>query len=415
MAAADTTSIASGIADAGRSIGQGLAMRAADMKRREEQDKRKAEQAKKIRGMAKMFQEDLGLSDSEVQGRDADELGGLIEGFMLSQSAKHQKLQQERDALTIAAMKALERDRQREESFNKEFDGRVPSTGMQYKPVPFDREQGVFASPNIVRPGDRFDSEAAVSNLPYDPAGISDEGARLASEFANAQEGGMSTTLGQTNGLPSEMTLSNVLRAAARHGKLLDPRLDNLTRALQQGNKGGPLTFQEDAVTGARFAQSGNMVLPSGTNPEKFTTVTVTDPNTGLPVELPVNPRTGQALLKPRAPQANRVPPEFTTKLAEMAGGLADPKYKEQVSTSIRAAIDTAHTLKQIDKEQRDALYEQYGLTAGKGKDTSAPAKAGVNADQELKQARNAIAQGRSKAAVAARYKERTGQDFPDE
>lgn len=110
MVQADTTSLASGIADAGRSIGQGLAMRAADMKRREEEDKRRAEQAKKIRGMAKILKDDLGLSDSEIQTADANELDGVIEGFMTSNSVKHQKLQQERDALAIASMKILARD-----------------------------------------------------------------------------------------------------------------------------------------------------------------------------------------------------------------------------------------------------------------------------------------------------------------
>lgn len=362
MAAADTTSIASGIADAGRSIGQGLAMRAADMKRREEEDKRKAEEAKKMRAMAKVLKDDIGLSDSEIQGADSASLKGAIDGYMLSQSDRHQKLQMQRDALAIAGMKMLQRDAEGRKSIPQQLVAGFESRG---RGIP-----------------------APVSNEAFDQQ------------------------LTQSTGMPTGVR--ELIAAHAQAGQELPPGImDDIIR--QQGGRTGADTFIEDDKTGARFLASGNTRLPSGTNPEKFTTVTVTDPNTGLPVELPVNPRTGQALLKPRAPQANRVPPEFTTKLAEMAGGLADPKYKEQVSTSIRAAIDTAHTLKQIDKEQRDALYEQYGLTAGKDKDTSAPAKAGVNADQELKQARNAIAQGRSKAAVAARYKERTGQDFPDE
>lgn len=110
MAAADTTSIASGIADAGRSIGQGLAMRAADMKRREEEDKRKAEEAKKMRAMAKVLKDDIGLSDSEIQSADSASLRGVIDGYMLSQSDRHQKLQMQRDALAIAGMKMLQRD-----------------------------------------------------------------------------------------------------------------------------------------------------------------------------------------------------------------------------------------------------------------------------------------------------------------
>ncbi len=110
MAATDTTSIANGISQAGRGIGQGLAMRAADMKRQQDEDKRKAEEAKKMRSMAKVLQKDLGLSDSEIQGSDASSLKGTIDGYMLSQSSAHQKLQEQRDALAIAGMKMLQRD-----------------------------------------------------------------------------------------------------------------------------------------------------------------------------------------------------------------------------------------------------------------------------------------------------------------
>ncbi len=361
MTQADTTSIASGIASAGQSIGQGLAMRTADMKRREEADKRKAEQAKKIRGMAKMFQEDLGLSDSEVQASDADQLGGLIEGFMLSQSSKHQKLQQERDALAIAGMKMLQRD----------AEGR--------RQVPKQLMEG-------------FDTTAR--SLP----------APLSNESFDA---GMT----QATGMPPGVR--ELIAAHANAGVELPASvMDDLIR--QRGAAGGPMTFEQDPVTGARFARQGNSVLPSGTNPAMMQTVTVTDPNTGEPVELAVNPRTGNALLKPKAPTANRVPPEFTTKLGELAMGLNDPKAGPAVRAGIKASIDTAHTLKQLDTAQRDALYEQYGL--GKdGNATAAPAKDGVDAKAELQRARNAISQGRSKAAVMKLYKERTGQDFPDE
>lgn len=360
MASADTTSIGNGIAEAGRGIGQGLAMRAADMKRREEDDKRKAEQAKKIRGMAKMFQEDLGLSDSEVQGKDANELGGLVEGYMLSQSAKHQKLQQQRDQLTIAAMKMLEKDAQGRKSIPQELVAGFESRGRS---IP-----------------------APMSNEGYDQQ------------------------MTQNTGMPTGVR--ELIQAHANAGQELPPGImDDIIR--QRGASSGPMSFEEDPVTGSRFARQGNSVMPSGSNPEKMTSVTVNDPNTGLPVELPVNPRTGQALLKPRAPQANRVPPAFTTALGEMAAGFDDPKYGAAARASVKASIDTAHTLKQLDDTQRDSLYEQFGLTKGKG--NAAPAKAGVDAKAELQRARNAIGQGRSKASVMKLYKERTGQDFPDE
>lgn len=321
MASADTTSIGNGIAEAGRGIGQGLAMRAADMKRREEDDKRKAEQAKKIRGMAKMFQEDLGLSDSEVQGKDANELGGLVEGYMLSQSAKHQKLQQQRDQLTIAAMKMLEKDAQGRKSIPQELVAGFESRGR-----------------NIPAP---------MSNEGYDQQ------------------------MTQSTGMPTGVR--ELIQAHANAGQELPPGImDDIIR--QQGAGRGADSFIEDDVTGARFLASGNTRLPSGTNPARMQTVTVTDPNTGEPVELTVNPRTGMPVLKPKAPTANRVSPDFTTKLGEMAAGFDDPKYGDKAKASVKASIDTAHTLKQLDDTQRDSLYEQFGLSKGKG--GAAPAKA---------------------------------------
>lgn len=105
MVQADTTSMAMGVADAGASIGRGMENMAARMKRQQDEDKDRADKAKKIRGMAKMFSEDLGLSDSEVQSKDAEELAGMVEGFMLENSSRHQKLKQEHEALAIAALK----------------------------------------------------------------------------------------------------------------------------------------------------------------------------------------------------------------------------------------------------------------------------------------------------------------------
>lgn len=225
-----------------------------------------------------------------------------------------------------------------------------------------------------------------------------------------ADELGFNRAVGEqmTGGKPPD--ISAVLGAAAQNNQLGSPQLDNLMNSLGRMQPNNlAMSFEEDPVTGSRFARQGNSVLPSGSNPAKMTTVTVTDPNTGLPVELPINPRTGTALLKPRAKAEGKVSPEFTKSLGELAMGIDDPKTGPAVKRGIKAMIDSAHTLKQLDTEQRDGLYAQFGL----GSDGAAAAPAGVNMENELKQAQNAISQGRSREAVAKKFKERTGKDLP--
>ena len=210
--------------------------------------------------------------------------------------------------------------------------------------------------------------------------------------------------------------MSELGNAGMATGGGMDPRAAlDLSQAIANQSKGqgmmGPLAFEEDPTTGARFARGGNTILPSGTNPAKIATVTVTDPNTGEDVELPVNPRTGQPMLKPRPPQnAPRVAPDFTKSLGELAIGLDDPKNGPKVLSGIKTMIDSAHTLKQIDKDQRDALYEQFGIGSGGRPSAQAPAAAG---DAELKLAQEALAKGVDRKKVAAKYKQRTGKDLP--
>jgi len=146
------------------------------------------------------------------------------------------------------------------------------------------------------------------------------------------------------------------------------------------------LSFNEDPVSGARFARTGNTVLPSGVNPSKITMVDVTDPNTGELVSLPVNPRTGQAILKPRAPVVNRVAPNFLSELALLRYQINpepnnerernNPKVLEKRirdgREGIRSMIDDAHALKQLDDQQRDIMYGRYGIT-GAGTAYTAP------------------------------------------
>lgn len=76
------------------------------------------------------------------------------------------------------------------------------------------------------------------------------------------------------------------------------------------------------------------------------------------------------------AHRARGVSPDFTKSLGELAIGLDDPKNGPKVRSGIKAMIDSAHTLKQLDDEQRTALYGQFGIGAGAATPAAAPAPA---------------------------------------
>lgn len=142
------------------------------------------------------------------------------------------------------------------------------------------------------------------------------------------------------------------------------PQFAHLAKTLSNEDLPGNISSYEDAVTGARFVGRGNNFMPAGYNPAKVFNVTVNDPNTGLPVEIPINPKSGQALMTPRPQKENRVSPEFTKSLGELAIGIDDPKNGSRIRGGVKAMIDTAHTLRQLDDEQRTALYKQFGIAA---------------------------------------------------
>jgi hypothetical protein len=60
-----------------------------------------------------------------------------------------------------------------------------------------------------------------------------------------------------------------------------------------------------------------------------------------------------------------RVSPDFTKSLGELAIGLDDPKNAPKVRAGIKAMIDSAHTLNQLNDTQRSALYSQFGIGSG--------------------------------------------------
>lgn len=105
-------SLFAGIAGAGSAMGSGLAQMGARLRQKEEQDKQEAKEAKRTRAIAKMFKDDWGLGDSDVERLDADTLKGMMEGHFLKTSEAGRKLREERDTLALQVMKRTDEDRQ---------------------------------------------------------------------------------------------------------------------------------------------------------------------------------------------------------------------------------------------------------------------------------------------------------------
>lgn len=213
---------------------------------------------------------------------------------------------------------------------------------------------------------------------------------------------------GPANRRPGMDTMSAAGRAAEETGYQLPPSALSKLLDEDMGGASGPLSFDEDPVSGARFARQKNTVLPSGVNPARIPSVTVEDPNTGELVNLPINPRTGNAMLRPKTPpNPPKISEAFFKTLGDLAPGLDDPKYAPRVRSGIKAIIDAARIGKQIDDEQRDEFYSTYGIGA------KSAAKPSANYDAELKQAEAALKAGRDRKKVEALFKERTGKPLP--
>lgn len=99
---------------------------------------------------------------------------------------------------------------------------------------------------------------------------------------------------------------SEALRAAmTQHGRAMaSPQFDNSVRglaAMYEQADGGKMEFDEDPITGARFARRGNTVQPSGMNPAKTRPEiqTIYD-ESGQPYRVVTDPRTGRTSFAPR-------------------------------------------------------------------------------------------------------------------
>ena len=72
----------------------------------------------------------------------------------------------------------------------------------------------------------------------------------------------------EENAAPRGMNMASYVEAAGRSGARLDPRM--ISEYMDQGKGGGTLAFDEDPVSGNRYARYRNTVLPSGVNPAKM-------------------------------------------------------------------------------------------------------------------------------------------------
>ena len=66
------------------------------------------------------------------------------------------------------------------------------------------------------------------------------------------------------------LSMERVAQLGVQTGAWQNPQFNDLAK-LYQGKSGTGMSFEEDPVTGSRFARSGNSVLPSGMNPDKAT------------------------------------------------------------------------------------------------------------------------------------------------
>lgn len=352
---ADNSALAAAIGGAGKSIGAALA-------RMGEEHKRNATQAKAVETfLSTLPEEKLPMDMQAFKNLSAKEKIGI--GMGLLQGQQYQQ-EQQRTAMFGAQLKdANERISARAaEATNMARGPKFLSALSRYRqPTLETMPPGVAGPPNL-QPGMDFSGAAGRA----------------------AEETGFQ--------LPTA-ALSRLL------GEMGD----------DAGNTGAD-SFIEDNVTGSRFLASGKTRLPSGMNPDRIATVSVTDPNTGDLIDLPVNPRTGAAMLKPKQP-ANppKISEAFFKSIGEMAPGLDDPKYADRTRKGIKAVIDAAYIGKQIDQGQREEFYKAYGIG-------SAPAGAtGPTKDPaaELKLAQEAIKAGVPRKKVATQYRERTGRELP--
>lgn len=113
------------IVQGGLALGQGIAGAGAAagnaITRIMDENKQRTAQAKKIRAMAKLLKEEIGLSDAEVEAADAETLSGTIEGFMRQSLVEKDRRAAQYDMERINSLMAERRQQELAPQFAGEF------------------------------------------------------------------------------------------------------------------------------------------------------------------------------------------------------------------------------------------------------------------------------------------------------
>lgn len=235
-----------GISQGFNNLAHGIMQGKARMDYLKEKDKAEADEAKRTRAIAKLFKDDWGLGDSDIEGMDAPTLRGIMEGNMLKSSQMGRKLQQENEQLRQTIMKRGVEDQ-------RVFNEAMQRAGAGAGDGRSEMVDGVADPMKLMLGGRR-----------------SEVGGPPPAEDFNAapfmvQMGDGRSKLGGPGGQP-RIDPQQVMRIAAASG-VLTPEMA-LKMAEAEGDQGGgPVEFTEDPVSGQRFAKHRRQLLPSGFNP----------------------------------------------------------------------------------------------------------------------------------------------------
>lgn len=285
-------------------------------------------EAKKFKALRAVAVDGYNMDPEEVDGMDPDELQGKLEGQVVKKHLAEQDRQAREQEMRMQQMAmALPHQQQRQD-----FDAWEWAQKQQQA----QHQEG-------------FNRDVS--------------GAMSTADAMNVmgQAGGMATGVS----VPRVGITPDVIMGAAAKNKALSPK-DAMEMA--ERLQGGNMNYEEDPVSGMRFARSGRSVLPSGVNPAKVspTPTNMTDAE-GNPLTVFVNPRGGSpTIVRPKeAKDPNAVNTDDYTALLRQKGDLIKLKANLMTDKAQHPAIDAQ--VKEIDAQM--ARYGQTGKGAAAGGD----------------------------------------------
>lgn len=141
------------------------------------------------------------------------------------------------------------------------------------------------------------------------------------------------------------MDRARIMALAAQNNQMLNPNLDNLLKVVDEGGQSAQGMFNEDPVSGMRFYEKRNTVLPSGVNPEKaFSAHEIMGPN-GQSLGLGIPNRSG---VTPWKDKTKLTPAElirsYETELKQLDNPLSwaetTPEQRADLRKQLRERID---------------------------------------------------------------------------